>query len=127
MNYGSAFNDFKEQIKMAITKSKIVDYTDENGKNVYRIVTKDEAVERVIEIYDETIYHLEQFAACSRAIEKILKERCPDLEESEYLREYIRIMEQELQSSEYRYDSDVDEERVTLRNSFKVIDGGKKD
>ena len=130
MTTGDKFTRYKNEIKMALTKSKInAGYDDEYGHPVYETVTKDEVIERILEIYDDTIWNFIQVNTSGVVIEKLLHEYVPDLDEREFFQKYIQMVEEERIKSTYEFEkSDIDREmeRDIIRNGFYVIDGGKK-
>lgn len=125
MTSGMLFNDYKEQIIRAVQKSQIMDGYDENGPT-YKTVTKEEAVERVKELYDETIYQFEQVRTSGVVIEKLLHKYIPDLDEKKFLQEYILLVEEERLNCDYRFET-TDDDKCFLKGMFTVIDGGIKD
>ena len=130
MTTDDMFNRYKNEIKMALTKSKIyTGYEDENGHPVYETVTKDEIIEHILEIYDATIWEFIQVNTSGVVIEKLLHEYVPDLDEREFFQKYIQMVEKERIKSTYEFeksDIECEMERDIIRNSLYVIDGGKK-
>ena len=60
MNTGEFLAETKEQIRIAMEKSQIADYEDEQGNPVYKTVTKADAVEKVMELFDSVAYQFIQ-------------------------------------------------------------------
>ncbi len=124
MTSGILFNNFKEQIIKAALKSQIMDGYDEKGNPLYKTVTREESVERIKELYDETIYQFEQVRTSGIAIEKLLHRYVPDLDEKKFFQEYMLLVEDERQNSDYRYETSEDDKDY-LKSMFTIIDGGK--
>ena len=132
--YGTSdnmFKDFKEQIIRAVSKSQIEEGEDPNGRPIYKTVTKDEALKRVIEIYDETVYQFNMVNTGSRALEKLFLKYNPDIDSTTFLNDYMEAVEKERQKDRethtYNYNSDKEAENEQRRAMFSVIKGGKKD
>lgn len=130
MTSDDKFNEYKEEIIMALTKSKIYSgYVDEEGHPVYEIVTKDRVIERILEIYDNTVWNFIQVNTGGIVLEKLLHQYLPELDDSEFFQKYIQMVEEERLKSTYRFEkSEIDREieRDMLKKEFTVIDGGKK-
>lgn len=130
MTTGTVFNRYKEQIRMAMKFSKIEVGEDENGP-VYETVTKDKAIEEVMHIIDEMYYQLEQSVTGGRALENLIHQYVPDLDENKFLNDYMVEVEKErLKYNDYKYESDeftAEYEKEIQRQRFTIIEGGKKD
>lgn len=126
MTSGILFNDYKEQIIRAAQKSQIMEGCDENGHPLYKTVTKEEAVDRIKELYDETIYQFEQVRTSGIAIEKLLHRYIPDLDEKKFFQDYMDLVEEERSNSDYRFEI-TEDDRDILKSIFTIIDGGKQD
>ena len=50
MNVSEILNDYKEQIKMAATQNKIKTGEDKDGQPVFEVVSKENALERILAI-----------------------------------------------------------------------------
>lgn len=126
---GDVFNRYKEQVKMAMKFSKIEIDEDANGP-VYETVTKDEAVSEVLKILDEMYYQLDQALSSGRAVEKLIHKYNPNLDEQQFLRDYMEaVAEERLKDNGYIYEDDKtsEEMRDERRKLFTVIEGGKRD
>jgi hypothetical protein len=125
----------KEQIRLAITKSKIVIDYDEKGKPILKTVTKEEAVKEVLDIFDHVAYHFLELNAGGLALERLIYDIVPDLDMKAYMNKYVAYAEEErLKNTEYHYENDefeeprvTDSEREERKKMFSIIDGGKKD
>ena len=132
MNVSEILNDYKEQIKMAATQNKIKTGEDKDGQPVFEVVSKENALERILAIYDNTAYQYLSLKAASNAIERILYDYHPNLDKDELVRKFVRYSEEEkLNERGYIYESDKEiakevheQEKKSRRSRFSVIDGG---
>ena len=133
MTSGTVFNRYKERIRMAMKFSKVEVGENVNGP-IYEIVTKDEAIKEVLSIVDEMYYQLDQSLSSGRAMENLIHNYLPELDESKFFADYIIELEKErLKDSGYKYEDDEILEDLKLKEKdvrkrmFSVIDGGKKE
>lgn len=119
MYTGEYLNQVKEQIRRAMEKSQIVDYEDEQGNPIYKTVTKADAVEKVMGLFDSVAYHFFMDNASGCAMEKMYGPV-----ESERFQEYMKKLNEYLskECDYYRFENDED-----IRDTFVVFDGGKKE
>ena len=119
MYTGEYLLQVKGQIIIAMEKSQIVDYEDEEGNPIYTTVTKEDAVEKVMELFDSVAYHFFMDNASGCAIEEMYGPV-----ESERFHEYMAKMNGYLVKEYEHYTFENDED---IRDTFVVIDGGKKE
>lgn len=119
MNTGEFLADTKEQIRIAMEKSQIADYEDEQGNPVYKTVTKADAIEWVMELFDSVAYQFIQTNSNGNALYDIYGKLPP-----EKLPEYLNLMTEYSNKAyaDYKFEHDED-----VSDTFTVIDGGKKD
>ena len=116
---GEYLTKIKEQIRRAMTKSQISDTEDEEGNPIYQTVTKEDAVEKVMELFDTVAYHLFMDNASGCALEEMYGPV-----EGERFQEYIAKMNGYLLKEYEHYTFENDED---IRDTFVVIDGGKNE
>ena len=124
MTSGDMLNDKKEQIRRAMVKSQISDGYDENGY-IYKTVTKEEAVKQTMRIIDDIVYEFEELRISGIAIEKLLNKYVPDLDQKQFLHDYmIEVEKERAKGTSYHYE-ECDIEREMRKEQFEVINGGK--
>ena len=118
MYTGEFLMGVKEQIRRAMEKSQISDIEDEEGNPVYKTVSKEDAVEKVMELFDSVAYHffMDNASGCA------LEEMYGPVEDR--LQEYMAKMNGYLVKEYEHYTFENDED---IRDTFVVIDGGKKE
>ncbi len=105
MTSGDLFNNFKEEIKMALTESKIsAGYEDKEGNTVYETATKDEIIQRILNIYDETVYQFIQVNTGAVVDERLRHKYVPDIDEKQFFADYCRLVEEERAKNTYIYE-----------------------
>lgn len=119
MNTGEFLADTKEQIRIAMEKSQIADYEDEQGNPVYKTVTKADAVEKVMELFDSVAYQFIQTNANGNALYDIYGKLPQDK-----FPEYMHLMTEYSNKAyaDYKFEHDED-----VSDIFTVLDGGKQD
>ncbi len=125
MTTGTKLNDMKEQIKMGLKASKVWVGENENG-NVYEVATKQEVTERILAIFDEAAYMVQDGTASGRAFERLIHELCPKVSDEEIFMRYMRLKDEEIgKYNDYIYEED-EFTKEEKRSGFRVIDGEKK-
>lgn len=119
MNTGEFLADTKEKIRIAIEKSQIVDYEDEQGNPVYKTVAKADAVEKVMELFDSVAYQFIQTNSNGNALYDIYGKLPP-----KKFPKYLELMNEYSNKAyaDYKFEHDED-----MSDIFSVIDGGKKE
>lgn len=119
MYTGEFLMGVKEQIRIAMEKSQIADYEDEQGNPVYKTVTKADAVEKVMELFDSVAYQFmmdNSSALAAEEIQGVVKGK----DFQKYMVKMNEILNKQYDHYKFEHDEDV-------RDTFSVIDGGKKE
>lgn len=119
MYTGEYLMQVKEQIRRAMEKSQISDIEDEEGNPVYKTVSKEDAVEKVMELFDSVAYQFIQTNANGNALYDIYGKLSQDK-----FPEYMHLMTEYSNKAyaDYKFEHDED-----VSDIFTVLDGGKQD